>query len=417
MTIGVLVEVNNINVDKTFYYNVPSILEKDISIGKRVFVPFGKRKIEGFIIEIKNNNDFDFDLKDIISIVDETPILNEELLELGKLMKQKYLSSLISNYNIMLPKALKANYKVKQNKKYDTIYKLNNVDLSKYKFNDKQIEIIEYLKKNEFIVKSPISSFSLSSIQTLKKNNIIIEEKKEVYRLEYENVEKSVHKLTSDQQKVFEEVEVNLYNTYLLYGVTGSGKTEVYMELIDKVMKNGKSAIMLVPEISLTPQMINRFQARFGNMIASLHSGLSDLEKYDEYRRIAKHEVKIVIGARSAIFAPLSNIGIIIIDEEHTDSYKQDDKNPRYSAIDIAQIRAKTYNCPLILGSATPRLESMARAHKGVYKLLTLNARVNNKKLPQVKVVDMNKYFKTSIGHFSGVLINEIKNKLEKKNK
>ena len=187
------------------------------------------------------------------------------------------------------------------------------------------------------------------------------------------------------------------------------------MELIDKVLKENKTAIVLVPEISLTPQMVKRFSERFGNNIAALHSALSEGEKYDEWRRINKGEVKIVIGARSALFAPLNNLGLIVIDEEHSDSYKQDDSNPKYDAIDMAIERSKLNDgCKVVLGSATPTLDSYARAKKNVYHLLTLPNRVNKKPLPKVEVVDMNKEIKNSIGHFSKLLIDKINDKLEK---
>ena len=186
------------------------------------------------------------------------------------------------------------------------------------------------------------------------------------------------------------------------------------MEIIDYYLSLGKSSIVLVPEISLTPQMVNRFRARFGDKIAALHSALSDGEKYDEWRRIVKGEVSIVIGARSAIFAPLKNIGVIIIDEEHSDSYKQSDPNPRYNAKDIAILRGEYHNCSVVFGSATPSLEVMARAKKGVFKLLCLPNRVNGKSLPTVEIIDMNQEMKTSKGHFSTQLINSIDETLKR---
>ena len=215
--------------------------------------------------------------------------------------------------------------------------------------------------------------------------------------------------LTPSQQKVVNSVLENQQNVpFLLFGVTGSGKTEVYMQIIEKVLKRGETAIMLVPEISLTPQMVEQFSNRFGNQIAALHSALSEGEKYDEWRRIARGEASIVIGARSAIFAPLKNIGIIIMDEEHSDSYKQGDKSPRYHARDVAIWRAKYHSCPVLLGSATPSLESMARAEKGVYQLLVLKERVNGKSLPNVEIIDMNKEAKNGISHITNRLLGEL---------
>ena len=244
---------------------------------------------------------------------------------------------------------------------------------------------------------------------------MLIEEKREHFRLSYSDTTFEKKNLTDDQKSVVNDVINGNRDVYLIHGVTGSGKTEVYMEIIDFYLKQGKSSIVLVPEISLTPQMLNRFRKRFGERIAALHSALSDGEKYDEWRRIIKGDASIVIGARSAIFAPLTNIGVIIIDEEHSESYKQSDPSPRYNAKDIALIRGKNHKCPVILGSATPSLETMARAKKDVFKLLSLPNRVNGRKLPDVEIVDMNQEMKKSKGHFSLKLVSEIEDRLSKK--
>ncbi len=220
--------------------------------------------------------------------------------------------------------------------------------------------------------------------------------------------------LTTDQERVVNEIlNEQEKNIFLLHGVTGSGKTEVYMEIIEKMKEKGKTSIVLVPEISLTPQIVNRFRKRFGKTIAILHSRLSEGEKYDEYRKISRKEVDIVIGARSAIFAPLTNIGTIIIDEEHSTSYKQE-SNPKYNAIDVAIERSKYHNAKVILGSATPSLEAYARAKKDVYRLVELKNRVNNKELPKVEIIDMNKE-KNKTSYFSNKLSKEIQDRLAKK--
>ncbi len=187
---------------------------------------------------------------------------------------------------------------------------------------------------------------------------------------------------------VLKTIDQDQHETFLLYGVTGSGKTEIYLQSIQEVLKKGKEAIVLVPEIALTPQMVDRFKGRFGNDVAVLHSALSTGEKYDEWRKVQRKEAKVVVGARSAIFAPFENLGIIIIDEEHETSYKQEEL-PRYHARDVAIHRARHHNCPVILGSATPSLESFARAKKDVYHLLTLSKRMNDRELPAVSTVDM----------------------------
>ena len=413
MIAGVLVEITNKSVDKVFDYLIPSNLINELSVGMRVLVPFGKMRLEGFVVEIKDK-DTDMNLKEIIDIVDKDIVLNEELLELGKIMQDKTLASLVSCYQVMLPKGLKASSKDNSiNIKYITYYKLNDYDKN-IKFNNKQLEIINLLKEKECASRKELIDISLSSLNTLVKKNIIIPFDKELYRVEYKEEEIDKKELTAEQKNVVSEVINNKSNNYLLYGVTGSGKTEVYMEIIDYYLNLGKTSIVLVPEISLTPQMIERFTKRFGNRIAALHSGLSNGEKYDEYRRIYRGEAPIVIGARSAIFAPLNNIGVIIVDEEQSDSYKQSDPSPRYNAKEIALIRGKYHNAPVIFGSATPSLEAMARAQKGVFKLLELPNRINGKSLPKIDIIDMNSELKKSIGHFSNKLIEEISKRLEK---
>ena len=413
-----LVELEHVFIDKTFTYKINKEQLSLLKVGMRVVVPFGKQTLEGFVLKIYENKDVSLEnkLKEIISIVDTYPILNEELLTLGKYISKTTLCSLMTSYQAMLPKALKAKKKVNMTPKYDTYicinYGMYNNDI---KFNASQEKILELLKENKKVKKEVLNKISVSSVNTLLKKNILLEEKEENYRYNLINEEKIKFNLNEEQQKVYKEIFnfINTNETFLLYGVTGSGKTNVYMKVIEDVIKNNKTAILLVPEISLTPQIIKRFTSYFSN-IAVLHSGLSDGEKYDEWRKINEGKVNIVIGARSAIFAPLKNIGVIIIDEEHSQTYKQEN-NPRYNAIDIAKERCKYHNCPLILGSATPSLESFARAKKNVYKLLKLKNRYNNNTMPKVEIIDMNKEFKKASGYFSNTLIDQIKETLERK--
>ena len=409
MIVNVLVELSNKNVDKTYSYTVPKELITLIKVGIRVLVPFGKQTLEGFVLSIDKTSELK-DLKEIIEVIDQDIILNEELLELGKYISKETLSTLISSYQVMLPKALKASSNTNINIKNISLLTLNNKDLNK--LNKSSLEIIELFKDNDKVLKTEANKISVSSTKTLLKKGILKEELVEVYRLNKEAELTLKYPLTKDQIEIVEEVKKSKDNIFLLHGVTGSGKTEVYMELIEYYISLGKSAIVLVPEISLTEQMTSRFRSRFGKDIAILHSRLSHGEKYDEYRRIARGEVNIVIGARSAIFAPLKDIGIIIIDEEHTSSYKQDN-NPKYNAIDIAKKRIEYHQAKLILGSATPTLESYARAKKGVYHLLELKRRVNDKHLPKVEIVDMNIEMKKIKGHFSRSLETSIKECLE----
>lgn len=409
MYVDVLVELKIKKIDQTYTYSVPANLQNEIEIGKRVLVPFNNQKLEGFILDIKN--EVDFKTKDIISVIDENPVLNDELIELGNYISKKTIVNKITAYQTMLPAALKAKKNTKINKKYISVLEL--VDKNYESKNENQLKILELFKNNNQVLKKVCTDISLSSTNTLLKNNILKETKVEEYRLK-NNIEKQENKiiLNEEQKSVINSVELNKFKPYLLHGITGSGKTEVYMNLIEKVLDDKKQAIVLVPEISLTPQLVNIFRKRFGNDIAILHSGLSNGEKYDEWRKIERKEVNVVIGARSAIFAPFTNLGIIIIDEEHSSTYKQEN-NPKYSAIDIALWRAKKYNIPLILGSATPSIESYTRALQNIYTLLIMKNRVNNN-YPKTILVDMKDEIKKGNRIISTVLDEKIKDRLEK---
>lgn len=412
MIAKVLVEINNINVDKTFDYIVPFEYIEKIKIGMRVKVPFASRELEGFVLDLVNSTDDNYELKEIISIVDTEPILNNELLHLGQFMSKKYFSTLISCYQTMLPKALKAQNKTTINKKMIKYVELCSNSFPKLKPN--QEKIVEYLRINGKVKKEEVNKISVSGVNTLIKNGIIIESLIEEYRLVTKDInkEKETFKLTIEQQEAKNKILSQTQSSvFLLHGVTGSGKTVVYMEIVEEMLNRGKDSIFLVPEISLTPQMVYHFKSRFGDEVAVLHSRLSEGEKYDEYRKIVEGKVHIVVGARSAVFAPFKNLGAIIIDEEHTTSYKQDN-NPKYSAIEIAIERAKNNNAIVILGSATPSLETYARSIKGLYTLVELKHRVNTNNLPLVEIVDMSKE-KHRGSIFSSRLITEVNKRLE----
>lgn len=413
MLAKVLVEIKSQNIDKTFTYNIPKEFLDKCKVGIRVKVPFGRKIIEGFVLEIGDFKN-DYNLKDIIDIIDMEPVLSEEMLELGKFISKNNFTNLICAYQTMLPTALKAKNGFIVNKKYVTYLKLSDNDFDGKTLASKKV--LNLFKEKEKVLKSEANKISISAVKSLVSKGILVEEECEVYRLDYDvTKEKCEIKLNEEQEYAFNEVKRNLNNyvPYLLHGVTGSGKTEVYMHIISEVLKLSKEAIVLVPEISLTPQMVNLFRKRFGKDIAILHSRLSNGEKYDEWRKIERKEVSIVIGARSAIFAPFDNLGVIIIDEEHTTTYKQENL-PRYNAIDVALWRAKRHNCPLILGSATPSIESYTRAQTGIYKLLVLKERVN-KNLPEVEIVNMREEFKKGNRILSEVLYNSIIDRLNKK--
>ncbi len=405
MYCDVLVELSSFNIDKTFTYKIPNNM--NVLVGSRVLVPFSNQKLEGFVLKVKDEiEDIDYDVKEIIDVVDTEPILNKELLELGSELSNKTVSTLISCYQVMLPKALKANHKVKDNIKYIDFIKVKR---KAEKLTDKQQLIMNEFKYREEIPYIDLKKIN-SSVDTLIKNDVLEKVKKEAYRYNKSEEIEDKFVLTDEQKEIVDIVKDNLDSNkkYLLYGVTGSGKTICYMDIIEEVIKKGKQAILLVPEITLTTQIEMRFRKRF-KRIAILHSGLSDSEKYDEYRKIKRGEVDIVIGARSAIFAPLSNIGIIIIDECHSDTYKQENM-PKYNAIDVALIRSNYHTCPIILGSATPDIMDFAKCQKKIYELLVLKHRVGNAKLPSVIISDMTKEKKINNTSFSEKLYNEVIN-------
>ena len=413
MLASVIIEYSVKSLNKVFDYIIPEEIKDTIKVGHKVIVPFGKVEVEGFVLKIHNNIDNSLEYRSIIRIQESDFYLNEELLKLGKYMSDFLLCNLISCYQVMLPKALKASLKTNINRKYITKVSLNkDVDIDKYIFEHKrnkaEISIIECLRSGE----KDRKEFS-SSIKKLIDKGIVIENKYEVNREVEVDEEKKTISLTEGQLKAVDEILSSNDDKFLLYGVTGSGKTEVYIELLRRILKMGKTGIVLVPEISLTPQIVARFKGVFGDRVAVFHSSLSEGEKYDEYRRIMNGEVSLVVGARSAVFAPLKNIGLIIIDECQSQTYKQDN-TPKYNAIDIAFKRGEYNNAKVIMGSATPSLEQYARGKKGVFHLINLPSRISGR-LPSFEIVDMDAEAKKHNYIISDKLDKEIKGALERK--
>ncbi len=404
-------------LDKMFTYKIPDNLKATLKVGMKVLVPFNNRLVHGIVLKITNDYNEEYQLKEISKIEDEFLVLNKELLELGNYLKEMTLCNLITAYQTMLPSALKIKNQESDYNKYEAYVTLNKEKeeilefIAKHK--GKKVDILNQLLKTNKIKRSDLDS---NSVRELVKSDLVKIEKVKVYRLNTQEIKGEDKELNKEQQQVYEEIlkSLNHQEIFLLHGITGSGKTIIYIKLILEVLRQNKTALLLVPEISLTEQIINIFYSYFGKQVAILHSGLSKTEKYDEYVKILNKEVKIVIGTRSAVFAPLENLGIIIIDEEHSDTYKQD-TTPRYQARDIAQKRCEYYNIPLVLGSATPAIESMARAKKGVYTLLSLTKRANNSTLPQCVIVDMALELKKRNFIISEVLDKEIKKALDKK--
>ncbi len=391
-------------LNRTFDYGIPKELEELVMIGSTVLVPFGKSSTleEGYVVGIKENTTYE--VKEIVKIKHN---LTEKQIELAQWMAKRYFCNVSDCIKQMLTPGTKNKNTSNnvQDKLINVVYLKKEIDeiqfdieIGKIK-SEKQKKVLQFLKENEGVTVPEIEMFTGGTraiVKTLEKNDYveILEKKVERNPLAHKDIEKTENlKLTEEQQiaydTVAEKINQNEYEQFLLYGVTGSGKTEVYLQLIGQALKQNKTAIVLVPEISLTPQMIDRFIARFNkDEIAVLHSKLSIGERYDEWNKIKENKAKIIIGARSAIFAPTENIGIIIIDEEHDSSYKSE-AVPKYDAKEIAKKIAEENNCPLVLGSATPDLVTYHRANRDKITLLELTKRANNSKLPEAEIVDL----------------------------
>ena len=395
--VEVLIEYSNYSLDRPFSYLYNG--NKNVDVGFRVLINFHNREIVGYVIncyetdkDIKEiEEQLGFEVSEIIDVIDETPLLNKELLDLCDKVSEYYLAPKISVLQCMLPPSLSPRRSSLKAPKVAYDLYVHAIDTDEDGLTDKQIEVLRLIASVDKVLKKEIKSVSvLNKLIEYGKVEVIKIEKRRLSIPDYEYQEPPA--LTKDQQFVVDEFNNSDDLVYLLEGVTGSGKTEVYLSLSEQVLKQGKSVLMLVPEISLTPMMMEYYLRRFKDDVAILHSELTPAEKYDEFRKIARGDCHIVVGARSAIFAPLHNIGLIVLDEEHVESYKQD-VVPFYHAREVAIMRAqqlkKENGTKVILGSATPSLESRARAQKAKYHLLLLNNRVNNKELPKTVIINM----------------------------
>lgn len=394
--VELLIEYTSHSLDRPFSYLYSGI--KEIQNGYRVLINFNKKELVGYVLNVQETNEtkeqieerMGFRLSYIIDVLDTKPLLNNDLLDLSNRLSEYYLAPKISVLQAMLPPSLKPAKSALSNPKIAYDQFLEAVNNDEDGLTAKQIEILRLITKEGRILKKEIKSPSIiKKLIELKKIEIVEVEKRRTKIPEYE-VE-SPKALTIDQQNAVEEIDNSNDSVFLLEGVTGSGKTEVYLSLSERVLARGKTVLMLVPEIALTPMMMEYFLKRFHGEVAILHSELTPAEKYDEYRKIASGDCRVVVGARSAIFAPLNNIGLIILDEEHTESYKQD-TTPFYHARDVAIIRGKMNKAKVLLGSATPSLESRARAEKGLYHLLFLKKRINEQKLPETTIINLLDY-------------------------
>ena len=406
MIAQVIINSNVKNLNRIFDYNVPSKMQGTICVGDRVLVPFGNKKTyeEGLIVGLKENTQYK--VKDIAKI-QEGIKLTEENIDLAKLMARRYFCNISDCIKLMLPPGtLNKNIDSRvKDKTLNFVYLKKDIEEieedieNKIIKSEKQKRVLNFLIQNEGIQTTELEIITDTTNAVLKAL-----EKKEYIEIIEEKVERNPFlnkdikptkklKLTEEQQDAFNKIDKTINNNenkeFLLYGVTGSGKTEIYLQLIEKIIQKNKTAIVLVPEISLTPQMVERFIARFGQeKIAVLHSKLSIGERYDQWNKIKNGECKIVIGARSAIFAPIQNLGLIIIDEEHDSSYKSE-TNPRYNAKELAGYMAKKNNIPLVLGSATPDISTYYKAENNKIEMLKLTKRANESNLPKVDVIDL----------------------------
>ena len=466
----VVVDVNNKAVDRVFDYEIPDELIGVTNPGVRVLAPFGARVLTGFVLRVKESSDFAGKLRPISKVIDVVPVLNEELLALGVDLAKETGATMISCFDAMIPAAMKAKYRkmfvrvqdgelsaelmdlfgqkeavdeavvprkllsalkeaihdhqievvyeasAKLGKKMRRYVELvdRDVDTELFSRSKRQTDLVKVLLESE----SPIARDELNAasdvIRALVDKRVVRVVEVEVYRDPYANALPMGKKvaLNEAQIAVVKAIGSAGSGVVLVHGVTGSGKTEVYLEAIQSVVDAGKQVLVLVPEITLTTQITMRFKERFGGLVAVFHSGLSVGEKYDEWRKILRGEVSIVIGARSAVFAPFTNIGLIIVDEEHETTYKQDEM-PRYHAIEVAKRRGAVHGCPVVLGSATPSLDAYARAGKGVYKLAELPVRaVAGASKPDVRLIDLNKQV---LGSGSGIMSLELETAIEER--
>ncbi|MEG0133282.1 MAG: primosomal protein N' [Clostridium sp.] len=396
MYLGIIVNNEAVKVDRVFTYKVPDKLCDKVKKGRMVTVPFGNgnKKIYGFIVDIFYDIDDNTKLKDILDIDDKVEFLTDENIKLIKIMREKYLCTYLECIKVMIPSGITkgATFKTKNvliigeplSGKYDKENYKNVVETIKIHsgiYNKSELV-------NEF-------NISLSTINTLIKHGFLAVEKSIVNRyneIRYKSYEEKV--LNQFQQKCVDKILIHsMNNKFLIHGITGSGKTEIYMNLVKDMMKNNKGSIILIPEIALTPQMVERFKGRFGRDVAIFHSRLSSGERFDEWMRVKMGNVKVAIGARSAIFLPFENLGLIVIDEEHETSYKSD-SDPKYNAREIACLKADIEGCKVVLGSATPSIETYYKAMQGEYDIITLDRRADGAKLPTIEVVDMREELK-----------------------
>lgn len=404
---NIIVNISNENLDRTFQYIIPSPLQSVVEIGSLVRIPFGKsnRIIEGYVIDIVNTPEFDKDkLKEVIDVIVDSKVTESRLIKIAAFIRENYGSTMINALKIVLP----VKKKIKEKQEKSIILNISEEEakeklvLFTKKHQNARVRLLTELIKEKVLDYSLVTSklnISKATITYLTEQEIVKTESKRIYRnaaIGEMSANKTI--LNEHQQIIADDIIKDIRNLtpkkYLIRGITGSGKTEIYMEVIDEVIRQGRQAIVLIPEIALTYQTVMRFYKRYGERVSTLHSKLSQGEKYDQFERAKNHEIDVMIGPRSALFVPFDNIGVIVIDEEHEGSYKSE-KMPRYHAREVAKELARLHNAALVLGSATPSVNAYYEAKNGEYKLYELNKRAKEAKLANVKIVDLREELKS----------------------
>lgn len=417
MVAEVIADISSSEIDRIFDYEIGSL---EIGAGFRVLVPFGRFETEGYVVAVKEKSEYP-NLKPIIRALDDKAVISEEMLALMDYMTDRYHLRKADVLRLFIPAQMRGGRVKELTVKYARLAdEYRNADPSGFikPSATAQNDLFWYLQETQRESVTELNkNFSAAALRNLIARGIVVTETEESLRTPYSDISECAAKkisLTPAQSAVVESIGSGEHATYLLHGVTGSGKTEVYMHAISEALAKGKNAIMLVPEISLTPQVLKAFRARFGDDVALLHSGLGAGERFDEWRRLLDGRARVAVGARSAIFAPLNNVGLIIIDEEHDSSYVSE-SNPRYITHEVAGFRAKYNDCSLVLGSATPSIESYYKASQGEYRLLKLPERINRRALPEIQIVNMCKeVYAGNNGMFSRLLVEELRECLDK---
>ncbi len=406
MIAEVIVDIAASETDRIFDY----LCDENTIVGSRVFAPFGNKTLPGFVMRLKEKTDYPVEkLKKALPCADELPALNAECLELAEKLARRYRVPKALTLRLFLPAEMRTGKIRELTRNYARLL-LPLEECKIIKSAKNQLGAAAYLAENGKTDCAYLNNLYPGAVNALQKKGYVEITKEQILRDPYKSVEgESVSRtLTPDQRRAVDTIDEDPRTVQLVHGVTGSGKTEIYLTLIAEQLEKGRSSIFLVPEISLTPQMLAQLRARFGKNAAILHSGLSAGERFDEWWRLRTGEAKIAIGARSAVFAPLENIGVIIIDEEHDGSYSSESA-PRYNTFDVAYLRAKKNGCKLVLGSATPSVETYKRAKEEEFSLIRLNKRINQKPLPEIIIADMRREVrKGNNTSFSGVLKEEL---------